>query len=305
MNFENIPPVGGDVNLVRRIASQDLGRPWTRIAPTVGVLTKTFEDKTNDSRYDGTFVTTYYANFDLAEPNVATKMGANNLTIRPNAPAWKFLPSDEQLENLTITGDGGYLPNQAYAAWTPSTVNRTRYPGVWKFGPDRADKTRNGPWNAPSTRPFPIAKFSELYFIAAEAAVKGATAESSARELVNVIRARAGVWRWDNNNRTVKEVTYDITYPASVTINIDTILMERSRELYAEGGRWYDLVRTDNLREYAKEYRIWDSAAETVEAAKSPKARDIQDYHYLRPIPREQINGLVETERDAYQNPGY
>ena len=56
--------------------------------------------------------------------------------------------------------------------------------------------------NATSTRPFKIAKFSELYFIAAEAAVKGAAtvAGKSARELLNVIRARAGKWRFSNKN---------------------------------------------------------------------------------------------------------
>ncbi len=53
---------------------------------------------------------------------------------------------------------------------------------------------------------FPICKFSELYFAAAEAAVKGATTQPgfSARELINVIRARAGKWRWDNNGNKEK-----------------------------------------------------------------------------------------------------
>ena len=54
--------------------------------------------------------------------------------------------------------------------------------------------------NAGITRPFNIAKFSEFYFIAAEAAVKGATttAGKTARDLINVIRARAGMWVYDS-----------------------------------------------------------------------------------------------------------
>ena len=71
-----------------------------------------------------------------------------------------------------------------------------------EVGPYRTDSgTGLGQPNAASTRPYNIAKFSELYLIAAEAAVKGATTQAgkSARELINVIRARAGKWRWDNN----------------------------------------------------------------------------------------------------------
>jgi hypothetical protein len=48
--------------------------------------------------------------------------------------------------------------------------------------------------NAASTRPFNIAKFSELYFVAVEVAVKGASTQEgkTAVVLINVIRARAG-----------------------------------------------------------------------------------------------------------------
>jgi hypothetical protein len=43
------------ISTVLREASQDLGRPWTRMAPTIESIVNTFADKTNDSRYDGTF----------------------------------------------------------------------------------------------------------------------------------------------------------------------------------------------------------------------------------------------------------
>src|SRR5690606_18437169 len=107
--------------------------------------------------------------------------------------------------------------------------------------------------NAGSTRPFNIAKFSELYFVAAEAAVKGANAQSgkTARDLINVIRSRAGKWRWDNNGNIVKlqdnSASMVTTTPAIIDINY--ILAERSREYYGEGYRWYDLVRTQKWAE--------------------------------------------------------
>ena len=54
------------INSVQREAVQALGRPWTRMAPTIGVFTNTFADKTNDSRYDGTFTTVYRGNWPKA-----------------------------------------------------------------------------------------------------------------------------------------------------------------------------------------------------------------------------------------------
>jgi len=307
-NFEQATG-GVEGNIIRRVATQDLGRPWSRVAPTAGALLKTFANKTEDSRYDGTFQYTYYANFNLEEPGTASKQGANGLRIYPGDIAWLFLGDDTELNNLTLVGDGFYLPGKAYAVWTPSSINRTRYPSIWKFGPDRDNKTRSGPWNAPSTRPFPIAKFSEFYLIAAEAAVKGANAQGgySARELVNVIRARAGVWRWDNNNRVAKvednSAAMIAATPASITI--DYILAERSREFYAEGGRWYDLTRTGKLEEYASKYFICENSPQQVVATEH--TRDIKPYHYLRPIPQSQLDRMIGTaeEKSAFQNPGY
>jgi hypothetical protein len=305
-NFEQA--TGGVVaNIVRRIAQQDLGRPWSRLMPTAGALLNTFADKTRDSRYDGTFVTTYYANFNLAE-DVTSKQGANGMAIFPGDVAWKFLDDDTELNNLISGASEGFsLPDKAYAVWTPSSINRTRYPALWKFGPDRADKTRSGPWNAPSTRPFAIAKFSELYLIAAEAAVKGATVQSgfSARELVNVIRARAGIWRWDNNGRKAKveDNSTKMTDATPATIDIDYILMERSREFFAEGGRWFDLTRTGKLQQYAAEYYVCENGQHVA----TKHTRNIQPFHYLRPIPQGQIDGMEmsDAEKDAYQNQGY
>ncbi|GHT11483.1 membrane protein [Bacteroidia bacterium] len=306
-NFENFAPPGGVDNLVRRIAQQDLGRPWSRVAPTIGALTNTFADKTNDSRYDGTFVTTYYANFDLAEPATVSKNGANGLQIFPGDVAAKFLDDDTELSNLTFDGAFASLPGEAYAVWTPATVTRAYYPGVWKFGPDRPDKTRSGPWNAPSTRPYPAAKFSELYLIAAEAVVKGAapTGGQDAVALVNVIRERAGKWRWDNNGRQAKVADYSATLitltPSPMTI--DFILAERSREFFAEGGRWYDLVRTGKWAEYASTYEICEGGTHN----KVVNTRNIDAHHYLRPIPQATIDALdmSDAEKAAYQNPGY
>src|SRR5690606_19309870 len=101
----------------------------------------------------------------------------------------------------------GILPGRADFVISPRGISRLVYPGLWKLGPYRTDNNGTlGQPNAGSTRPFNIAKFSELYFVAAEAAVKGANTQAgkSARDLINVIRNRAGKWRWDNNGNIVK-----------------------------------------------------------------------------------------------------
>ena len=97
----------------------------------------------------------------------------------------------------------------------PSAISRRVYPGLWKLGPYRTDNgTGPGQPNAGSTRPYNIAKFSELYLIAAEAAVKGATTkpDKSARELVNVLRDRAGKWTFNNaeNKENKKQKKYKV-----------------------------------------------------------------------------------------------
>ncbi|MFA6752177.1 MAG: RagB/SusD family nutrient uptake outer membrane protein, partial [Fermentimonas sp.] len=161
--------------------------------------------------------------------------------------------------------------------------------------------------NGAITRPWNIAKFSEFYLIAAEAAVKGATGTKSARELVNVLRARAGKWRWKNNGNYLKVEDNSAAMVAATpsVIDIDYILEERSREYFGEGYRWDDLVRTQKWAEVAASYTICGSdAGDHIQVVYK---RTIEPYHYLRPIPQGQIDGLTmsDEEKKAYQNPGY
>ena len=204
----------------------------------------------------------------------------------------------------------GVLPGRADFVIAPRGISRVVYPGLWKLGTYRTDNgTGLGQPNAGSTRPFNIAKFSELYFIAAEAAVKGATTQAgkSAYDLINVIRARAGKWRWDNNGNVAKVADNSAAMIAATpaTITIDYILAERSREYYGEGYRWFDLVRTQTWATIADTYEICGTAY----ADHTPVlvTRTIEPYHYLRPIPQGQLDGMEMTdeEKAAYQNPGY
>jgi hypothetical protein len=313
-----------EVSSVQREAAQAYGRPWTRMAPTIGAIKNTFVDKTLDSRYDGTFVTTFRGNWKKAGVAEDVLYNANGLPVSNGDAILTFLDEDNgSVVYPTQYEDGRDVPGFDYsnvgagtmagrADWVvePSAISRLRYPGLWKLGTYRTDSGDGlGQPNGALTRPFNIAKFSEFYFIASEAAVKGATVESgsSARELINVIRARAGKWRWDNNGNAAKvednSAAMMAATPAEITI--DYILEERSREYFGEGYRWFDLVRTQKWEELAGTYQIAgdkrnSSMAQTI-------TRTIEKHHYLRPIPSGQIDGLEMTaaEKAAYQNPGY
>ena len=202
------------------------------------------------------------------------------------------------------------MPGRADFVVGGSGVSRRIYPGPWKIGPYRTNTgTGIGEPNCGSTRPVNLAKFSEFYFVAAEAAVKGASTKAgkSARELINVIRARAGKWAYKVNEDHVYEADFsaELTAATPATITVDYLLDEMTREYYADGFRWFDLVRTQKWAERAGKYTI----AGTVVGDHDPVVytRKIEKYHYLRPIPKGQISAMDMPEEDLkkYQNPGY
>lgn len=306
---------GNTISPVIRVAEQAYGRPWTRMAPPHGVFTKTFKDKTKDSRYDGTFTTVYRGNWSTNGKDWTTVSGANGIAVAEGEPLLTFLPEDDPNIQYpdgagnsntgagVITGRGDYVMG-------PSAISRRVYHGLWKLGPYRTDNgTGPGQPNAGSTRPYNIAKFSELYLIAAEAAVKGATTkpDKSARELVNVLRDRAGKWTFNNAENKEMDVDYgsQLTAETPATIDINFILDERSREFYGEGYRWFDLVRTQKWNEYADSYEICgnDKGDRNIVTY----TRTIKPGHYLRPIPQGQLDGMEMSadEKKNYQNPEY
>ena len=306
---------GTSVSPLIRVAEQDYGRPWIRMATPTGVHTSTFEDKTYDSRYDATFTLVYRGNWSTNSQTWESVEVANGMSVEEGEPILRFLLEDDSsIEYPSGSGDSnvgaGVLPDYAEYVVGPSGISRLMYPSLWKIGTYRTDNgTGTGSPNAGSTRPYVIAKFSELYLIAAEAAVKGATTTSGATayDLVNVLRARAGIWTYHHANK--EEVSYDyseeVIAQTPTTIDIDYILAERSREFFGEGYRWYDLVRTQKWNDYADTYTICGSSAG--DHTPVTYSRTINPGHYLRPIPTSQLDALEMTddEKVAYQNPEY
>ena len=309
-------PSGNNINPVQREAVQGLGRPWTRMAPVADAFMDggVWEDavKAIDSRYDATFTLSYFTNWDKAGGSAAYVTGANGSQIKPGESYFSWVPESED-SKINYTGADGKLGFGEMAGHDDFVVavnhiSRKKYPCNWKIGIYRTDNAGGlgSKVNGGSPRPWNIAKFSEFYLIAAEAAVK-LNNNSEAVNMVNVLRERAGKQTYCVNSRSAVSVDHSAEMVAVTprTITIDYILDERSREFWGEGYRWFDLVRTQKWAERATTYRIAGSGYTDKDL--ETFTRNIPAGYYLRPIPQSQLDGMMmSTEEKAnYQNPAY
>ena len=328
-NMQMSDAEGNSIAPVQREAIQPLGRPWTRMAPTIDAI-ENFTDKDKDSRYDASFTTVFHGNWHYgANADVEYVVGNDGNPIQKGGIILRFLdeepstainyPSSNKNDKSKV--GAGTLAGYSEYVIGPEGISRLRYPILYKIGMgpmntvDANGNRQLGSPNGMNSRPYYIAKFSELYLIAAEAAVKGASTKSgySARELVNVLRARAGKWthKVNGDNEYCEELAVPEDHSAELvaatpaTITIDYILDERMREYFGEGLRWFDLTRTQTWAEKAGTYRIGGSS----QTSHTPETvtRNIPADYYLRPIPQATIDAfeMSEEERVAYQNPAY
>ena len=308
---------GAVINPVQREAVQALGRPWTRMAPIANnfIAGGVWNDdvKAIDSRYDATFTLRYHTNWQKSGNSEPYVYGANGLLVGPNDVYFSWVPESED-SKINYTGaDGklgfGEMPGRADFVVAVNHISRKKYPINWKIGIYRTDNAGGlgSKVNGGSPRPWSIAKFSEFYLIAAEAAVKGANGYMSAYDLVNVLRARAGKQTFNQNDNVAVNIDNSAQMIAATpsVITIDYILDERSREYWGEGYRWYDLVRTQKWAERASSYSIAGDGYTDKDL--KTFTRDIPAGYYLRPIPQGQLDGMEMTdeEKKAYQNPAY
>lgn len=134
---------------------------------------------------------------------------------------------------------------------------------------------------------------SDLYLVASEAYLM-AGQNAKALEKLNAVRQRAGLSALTDFKAYSPEYTVSSTYQQT---DLDVILDERARELYAEGKRWMDLRRTKQLIRYNVEFNTSINSA-------SQMANKAGEYKWYRPIPANEISsntGISDTD----QNPGY
>jgi hypothetical protein len=177
-----------------------------------------------------------------------------------------------------------FEPEHLAGATVPYTASF--YANVRKFD----DSTRVD-LNDYSDRPYILFRFAELYLIAAEAAIKGGGTTQQAADMINVLRTRAALKPFHQTpaEYAAALIAQQVT---AAQMDIDFLLDERSRELFAEDCRWWDLSRTKKLVERVNAYN------------NQQVAPGVQDYNMLRPIPQSQIDRVTEGPKYP-QNPGY
>jgi hypothetical protein len=125
---------------------------------------------------------------------------------------------------------------------------------------------------------FPVFRLPEMYLIYAEAVQRGGTGGDAATALsyVNLIRTRA----------------FGNTSNNFASLNLQTILDERGRELYWEGHRRTDLIRYGQLTTSTYLWQ-WKGGSQAGTA--------VDGKYNLFPIPQD----VLTTNRNLTQNPGY
>lgn len=126
-----------------------------------------------------------------------------------------------------------------------------------------------------------VIRLSEMYLIAAEAALH--SDKGLAADYLNEIRKRSP----------------NLAPATAGTIDIDMVLNEKSKELFTEGQRYFDLLRLGKSITFDDDFGDIPSAA-----LARPKTLDVTSFDkIILPIPQDEINANPEIE--SQQNPGY
>ena len=275
-----------------------------------------------DNRYEATYMTTMYNATDKSNWGTEGYYAYYTAANRDNLPvAYRYFPwyvteaeaeaefaahssqyrkgngiNDVIAAILTLPNVVKYIFNED-GTYTKTTIDINTYNGqtnngvcVKKFDDPACEQVTGNN----SYRDIVIFHVSDMYLIAAEAyLMAGQTAQALAK--LNAVRNRAGL------PSLAAFSAYENQYTTSAAFNLtdlDVILDERARELYAEGYRWMDLRRTKQLVRYNVEFNVY-----------VPNARAMMDvtgtdYKLYRPIPSDEIEMNTAMDKED-QNPGY
>ena len=124
-----------------------------------------------------------------------------------------------------------------------------------------------------------LIRLSEIYLIAAEAALQTGDKEAAASYL-NAIRQRAP----------------QLEPATAATVSLDMILDERSKELFGEGHRFFDMIRCNRSIEFNDDFQ-------NVPISQREKIIDRTFYKIVLPISQDELNANPALR--TQQNPGY
>lgn len=305
------------------------GRPWKRLRVTPYTLTQLY-DRKNDSRVMKSFTWVYLCNNEKNIPKWKEKyfyvdengkttdevlyappaelVGKNKFSVGDTAAVFSpvFLGARDAVGKVLDKAKDKALQKRiaesSYTYFAIDNYDARLYPTMQKWTePKRANVN-----DELGGRNFIRMRLAETYLIAAEAYGRMGNMDKAV-EYINIVRTRAGYEEGEAKDALwVSECGFDPAEALASTKDamkitrsdiesnfVDFMLDERSRELYGELMRWYDLVRTEKLVERAKKYN-------------PDAAPNIQPYHKLRPIPQNHIDRLTNSGGEAEeQNEGY
>ena len=183
----------------------------------------------------------------------------------------QFIASDYYLNRLGEDAD-----DVRFGVLSYDEISATHMGASYKYSGDIALKGDGE--TTPTAVNIKVIRLSEIYLIAAEAAFY--SDKDLAATYLNAIRKRAP----------------NLAPATDGTISIDMILDEKSKELFTEGQRFFDLLRLD------KDITFNDDLG-GVPISTRTKTIDRTFYKTILPISQEEIN--ANPPIGAQQNPGY
>lgn len=250
-------------------------------------------DETKDARYAACFNEVWISNVsspytwttadvdpakydkDASVVGQQIKAGDTAMYLTKNA-----LPYDRRFQKFIAVGRNDLYvnpqPGQG-ANIAAGTVITQYYPSFKKWINVNKTTTTNADFGDAM-----IIRLAEMYMIAAEAYLQLGD-KANAASMINVIRKRAAI----PGHETEMEIT-------AGDVDINFILDERARELAGEQQRWYDLKRVYHDKQAWVDYiKKWN-----------PDMTLIQSHHWLRPIPKAELDA-IENAAEFGQNEGY
>lgn len=214
-------------------------------------------------------------------------------------------PGEVLFELVNLTVDGVGKESVAYLCWQGGYDDYCLTSSFYELMQEDPDDVRNSAYivvkdtkrayinkfkpqtgKAVEDANIPVLRISELYLIAAEAAVKQNN-NVKAVEYLDAIVNRA------NPAKTVK----------GKTITLDDVLLERRKELFGEGHRMFDAIRNHKRIERKESTKVFPEISETkhLTMQKESMSFDWTYYRVVLPIPKAEMNSNSNME----QNPEY
>ncbi len=252
------------------------GRPFRRMRPSRYMLDSLF-NRAVDDRWDSMFQRVWYAT------NTAPGLAIGDTALFQPWVKTKDLDKAKYCNKKYVVltePDDFDKPKVGPVPGCPnikSEYTTSYFPALLKWDePDRASTNQEQ-----GKRDFCVYRLSDTYLMLAESLIRQGK-QAEAVQYVNKVRERAA--------KPGHAADMDVTV---ADMTLDFILAERARELFAEGHRWFDLVRFGKL-------------VELVSARNTEARPNIKAFHALRPIPQTQIDRTKNEDGTPYgQNPGY